>query len=336
MPLPYFHNKAPKINWHVQRDFLMEGFELGKPYSATSSDPYFWNNFWTEYQLPSPIGTDPFGIGGTSLAGGSPHGGATVMGLYFISAALPDASSIYIERVFGGFTPGQTVSVSVWVMCPWALYDGPFTGATPTGIRIVGGTTALYSVTGWQKLVATGTADGSGNITVHLGMFNTNLALSPYPDTANQRVYYFDDLSLPAPSFVGPSTDLFFGYPARNARSWPQPDAGSASMRYDSGLEDAWIIRNDQLLQLEVLSIPPVDGTTGYGTISGWDKWRQFLEQARTGTPFTFYPNKDDVGSAVSAILVEPKSGAPAAGWEQSRTLTLTLKRADGLRWAGY
>ncbi len=342
-----FHGVCPKIVWRTTKNFVSDSFET-PPYGASA--PYTaFNTWWANSdagtmnlaQGGGPFFHEPLGYSFNDSRSGAHRMVQTYLGVPAGDHAHP--WDLYAEHTYGGYAPGQKVVVSVWVVIEHAIFDfgghdGPWSGfdSTPIGIW-VNGVQNVQNVhqsgfNHWQKLDVLATADVSGNLVVRLGTFG---GWNDSGFFATQRIIGFDDLNLPAPPFVTADQTLDFGYPPMKARSWSQPDPGSNFINYDSGLQDAWVIRNDRVLSLDVYAIPANDETTGYGPSSGWNKWRDFLEAARDGQVFDFYPDKDGV-DFVQCVLVEPKTGTPTIGWLQSRGLTLQIRRLDNDRWEGY
>jgi hypothetical protein len=107
-----------------------------------------------------------------------------------------------------------------------------------------------------------------------------------------------------------------------------------------SGLEDAWAPPDayDGLLSGDVVGIPAVDGVNQWGPVTGWNGpagWRAFLEDARRGGVFQFYPDRD-APDFFLAHLVEPMRGAPTEAPALTRGLPFVIRTADGTTPAGY
>lgn len=131
---------------------------------------------------------------------------------------------------------------------------------------------------------------------------------------------------------------LNFGYPLDTPVSWTEPSEDSIVKYLASGIVDSWIVRHEAYLEAQVRWVPTTN-TTSPVTASGWDStdgWMDFLEWARAGNAFRFYPDKDQ-GTYYAAQLVEPMSGGIALEkTDGTRKFALKLRTSDGSRFTGY
>lgn len=85
--------------------------------------------------------------------------------LFFLLGGI-GAGDFYVEKTFGGFAPGEEITVIGWSGV------GFNTGAVaPHGIRVNGVLDASDALEFWVRRSVTTTADGSGNILIQLGFF---------------------------------------------------------------------------------------------------------------------------------------------------------------------
>lgn len=117
------------------------------------------------------------------------------------------------------------------------------------------------------------------------------------------------------------------------------PRSGSDKAQAPSGTRDTWITGHDQTLSGDVRRIPGENQVTVYGhTATGWDGatgWAAFLEYARDGGVFTFFPNKD-AGTNYTCTLIEPFDEEPTAERNGFRRLRLKIEDTSGTRIIGY
>jgi hypothetical protein len=94
---------------------------------------------------------------------------------------------------------------------------------------------------------------------------------------------------------------LTLPYPLDGMIAGPEPRAGSETAQAPSGVEDAWTIGTDYVLEADARWIPQSlwDGATGFAA---------FLTWARDKNVLRFYPDKD-AGTYIDSYLVEPMSG---------------------------
>jgi hypothetical protein len=155
-------------------------------------------------------------IGAMHTAGWAKTDTVTLSGGFFSATATTDVSSaqtqggnaksllvsfegwtsnfknIYERRVFGGYTPGQDVLVRV--MCYATATGAGETGLRVNGDTLAGGAATPYvqdgNINTWHQLYITDQADGSGNVTVDLGVFQIGAGINPL------RLVYFSDLEV--------------------------------------------------------------------------------------------------------------------------------------------
>lgn len=127
-----------------------------------------------------------------------------------------------------------------------------------------------------------------------------------------------------------------FGYPLDEAIADAGVREGSAFVQGASGVEDAWILGDDQTLEATARWIPR-DATTA-PVATGWDDAngvRDMLSWARKKNVLRFYPDLT-LGTYVSCYLVEPTSGGISLEEDMTRRLRLKLRTTDGTVFAGY
>lgn len=121
---------------------------------------------------------------------------------------------------------------------------------------------------------------------------------------------------------------LSIGYALDNLSTWSEPREGSAWEQAPSGVEDAWLVGEDFLLEADVRWIPREDTVSPAAT--GWDGAtgvRAFLTWARDKNELRFYPDASG-GSYHTCYLVEPMTGAPAVEIDGTRTVRLRLRQS--------
>lgn len=117
-------------------------------------------------------------------------------------------------------------------------------------------------------------------------------------------------------------------YPLDDWRAYSEARQGSEFIQTESGIEDAWIIGEDFVLEGSIRWIP----TTGSVSQSGWDGatgWRAFLSWARAKNEFRFYPDKDS-GTYYTSYLVEPVNGSHELEMDGTRTVHIKIRNASG------
>lgn len=121
---------------------------------------------------------------------------------------------------------------------------------------------------------------------------------------------------------------LNIGYPLDNAVSYSRPMEGSEWNKSPAGVEDAWIVATEQLLEGDCRWIPSATTTTpGGDAITGWDGatgWNAFLAWVRDKNKFRFYPDKGS-GTYHTCYIEEPMSGAPGSEREGERRVRIII-----------
>lgn len=137
----------------------------------------------------------------------------------------------------------------------------------------------------------------------------------------------------------GTAHTLSFGYPLDQARSWREPDGAHELAIAPSGTRDAWTGRHEPRLVGLVRWVPTSDGTTPSGdSITGWDGsagWGAFLEFARNGNTFEFFPDKG-TATSITSVLVEPMRGEPDVEDDGTRTFRLVIASTSSTTYTGY
>lgn len=111
---------------------------------------------------------------------------------------------------------------------------------------------------------------------------------------------------------------LTLPYPLDNVIAGPEPRAGSESDQAPSGVEDAWTVGTDYILEGDARWIPQAtwDGATGFAA---------FLTWARDKKVIRFYPDKD-AGTYIDCYLVEPMTGQGEQENDGTRRIRLRLR----------
>jgi hypothetical protein len=121
---------------------------------------------------------------------------------------------------------------------------------------------------------------------------------------------------------------LLPAYPLDKATAYAEPKEGQETVKLGSGVEDAWALTEDQVLEGDVrwLTMAEWDGATG---------WRAFLAWARQKNVFRFYPDKDS-GTYYSCYIQEPTAGPPTLEDDMTRSVHLKLRTSDDSPITGY
>lgn len=246
---------------------------------------------------------------GSAFAPGDKFDGAQALRMEFDGGESPGPNpTAYVSHTFTGL-PALT-NVIVTCQCGvgfWGDYNSP--ALTPIGIQVGAASAYLGAFNVWQKLSVAATTDGSGNLTVKLGVF----AWTTTGDAGLERFAFWDDLviSLATPPSA-PSGSLTFWCDV--GESYPQPRKNSTMLDGVTGRIRA-LAGIDDLFKCTARRIPAVGGTQDDGNvITGWDDaagWQQFLVAARDQRVMTFYPDVTALGTSYPVVLVEPIDAAP-------------------------
>jgi hypothetical protein len=132
---------------------------------------------------------------------------------------------------------------------------------------------------------------------------------------------------------------LTFGVQIDDALNYSLPRDGSDWVQAPSGVEDAWIAGNDQVLEARVRWVPIADtvtpvAATGFDGAAGW---RAFLEWARDKNVFRFYPDAAQT-AFLPCYLVEPITdhGQALEKGYKHRSIALKMRTSDGSAFTGY
>ncbi len=119
-------------------------------------------------------------------------------------------------------------------------------------------------------------------------------------------------------------------------KAYPQPRDGSETLQSPSGVEDAWTVGTDYVLEGAIGWIPQTDSADPLAT--GWDGatgFAAFLTWARDKNLIRFYPDATDGAASIDCYLVEPARGAPDPEPNGQRRVRLVL-RNPSTAFAGY
>lgn len=119
---------------------------------------------------------------------------------------------------------------------------------------------------------------------------------------------------------------LSIGYPLDNVLAGETPRDGSTFDQSPSGIEDAWIVGTDFVLEGDVRWIPQVDTATPVAT--GWDGgtgFRAFLAWARQKNVVRFYPDAG-AGTTIDCYLAAPMEGSGESESDGTRRVRIRLR----------
>jgi hypothetical protein len=128
---------------------------------------------------------------------------------------------------------------------------------------------------------------------------------------------------------------LNMGYPLDNWASYSNAFQGSQYAQVESGVEDAWIINTEYVLEGAIRWIPTSNSANP--TQTGWDGVngvRAFLEYARAKNTFRWYPDTNSA-SYITSYLVEPLDGAPTLEPDGTRTIRIKIRNSS-TDYSGY
>ena len=143
------------------------------------------------------------------------------------------------------------------------------------------------------------------------------------------------------PKIVWNGNTLTFSEPLEKPVTWPQDRPGTEVAEAPSGTRDAWHTGSYWFLAAVVRRVPRVSGTSVWGhSDTGWEGatgWAAFLEWARKGNTFAFYPDKD-AGTSFTCYLLEPGQAQPQPSLEEdgTRRFSLKIRTTDGTEITGY
>lgn len=126
---------------------------------------------------------------------------------------------------------------------------------------------------------------------------------------------------------AGAVNQINFAYPLDEAIAYSKPQEGSAIAFLPSGAVDAWDAGTAYVLEAVVRWVPMENTATPLAT--GWDGatgWRAFLEWARKGNAFTFYPNVLTLGVLHTLYLEEPFDSAPTLEPDMTRAIRVKMR----------
>lgn len=123
---------------------------------------------------------------------------------------------------------------------------------------------------------------------------------------------------------------LNISYLLDNFVTYPEPREGSAFAQAASGVEDAWIVGTDYILEFDVRWIPAASDALGTGWYAGGAGFSDFLTWARYKNSFRFYPDKN-AGTYYDCYLVEPLNGAPTLEPDGTRRVHMKIRTQTAL-----
>ena len=264
---------------------------------------------------------------GSAFAPGAKYDGAQAVRCLFNDGAAPGPNpTLYISSVITGL-PAST-AVVVRCACGVGFHNGGSPASTPIGIQVGAASDYLTAFNEWEILEVAAVTDGSGQLTVKLGVFDFTA-----DGSSLERFAFWDGvvISLATPGTALSGSLLFY---CDVGESYPQPRKNSTMLDGPFGRLRA-LAGIDELFKCTARRIPSVGGTQDDGaTITGWDDtdgWQQFLIAARDQQVLTFYPDATDLGTSYSAVLVDPiDAGPPDKDGQKRFKQDLTLRSLGG------
>jgi hypothetical protein len=131
---------------------------------------------------------------------------------------------------------------------------------------------------------------------------------------------------------------IVIGYPLDDPLAYEDPREGSDFVQGSSGVEDAWVQGEDQILEGVLRWIPRVVATnpaaTGYEDANGVRDW---ISDARKKNIFRWYP---DIGGNPTVFynmyLVDPMTGGIEKEADGRRRVKIKMRTSDGASVDGY
>jgi hypothetical protein len=145
-------------------------------------------NAWTE--------TDPYPFLTVELDTTTAYEGTKSVKLTEAGFVAYGGADGYISKTYTGYSPGETVPVSVRMMTSRPLGNPPG-GVNKHGMRVNGTMIPLdagLAANVWHELGGVAIADGSGNVDVQIGFFNMVIPTG----SAGDFITYIEPLSTPA------------------------------------------------------------------------------------------------------------------------------------------
>lgn len=120
---------------------------------------------------------------------------------------------------------------------------------------------------------------------------------------------------------------LNLGYPFDSFKSGSEPREGSEQVQAPSGVEEAWTVGVDHILDVVARWIPQTDTASPVAT--GWDGatgFRAFLQWARDKNLCRVYRDATDGASSIDCYLADPMTGYPDPEADGTRTIGLKFR----------
>ncbi len=142
---------------------------------------------------------------------------------------------------------------------------------------------------------------------------------------------------------------ILFGQHIDVSRAWSQPRAGSQWVLSPSGVEDAWITGDDEMLAGVVRWVPILD-TANPQNRTGWDGrredpmvnvgWANFLKFAQTAQIVVFSPDQALVATKHNVYVELPRAAdvrrPEIENADMTRKFELVLRDSDDTPFEGY
>ncbi len=131
-------------------------------------------------------------------------------------------------------------------------------------------------------------------------------------------------------------------YPLDFANHGSEPRKGSERAVSPSGVEDAWIVGTEEVLEGEIRAIPVANVTeTNGNAATGWDGAtgvKAALEWLLDGNIGRFIPAKGTPSTFVPFYIVEPTRAMAGRedGNPNRRRLRITFRSSDGTAFSGF
>ena len=292
-----------------------------------------------EFPARGPAGA--IGLGGFSVSGPGVLGfNASALFLWTDTFTTEARDSEYVLTI-SGLTPGTILG---WrSQANWIVDTVPEVGYL--SVATIGVTTNLWQI------------PPGGN---PLGTGMTNPRYKPYlpvevPPSGEVKIIvyawahpsFFKAINFPDLSFgevgVGPRENaLICVRHPEGMRTYSEPARRSVVLELPSGIRDAWVPAHQQKWTGEIRGVPWEGFDATANVWYGWEGaggWRAFLENARVGGQFSFFPDQDDDGTSYDCQLEAPidiTNGGPQPDWTMHRRFPLTFRTVDNTEILGY